>query len=276
MPELPEVETIRRQLAGEVVGAVVVGIEVRRASCYIGEVPKKPERVERVERAGKYLFIYFASGRGFVIHLKMTGRLVLRNDELRITKNDGLDYETAKHTRVVIQLQDGRKLYYWDSRTFGYVSYVERVADEHNKTKNKLGPDPWEISENDFFTLCQKYGRPIKNLILDQKLLAGVGNIYANDGLWEAGIDPRRAANSLKSKEATKLLKSLRHVMERGLVTGGASDNSYVDALGQRGSYQDEFRAYRRTGEPCLKCGQKLRRVVVGGRGTWLCVVCQK
>ncbi len=270
MPELPEVETIRRQLADTLVGAELLGVMVRRASCYAGSREVAGEKVAKVRRSGKYLFIYFKSGRGLVVHLKMTGRLVLNSQILT------LDYETAKHTRVVIQLQDGRKLYYWDSRTFGYVKHVERVADEQRKTQRNLGPEPWELRVEQFFALCQKYGRPIKNLILDQKLLAGVGNIYANDGLWEAGVDPRRAANSLTRGEAARLREKLCYVMERGLITGGASDNSYVDALGARGRYQDEFRVYRRAGEPCLKCGQKLRRVVVGGRGTWLCVVCQK
>ncbi|MCE7897948.1 MAG: hypothetical protein DPW11_03200 [bacterium] len=261
MPELPEVETIRRQLADSVVGAVVVGVEVRRASCYIGRELLSQEKIEKVARIGKYLFLHFESGRGFVIHLKMTGRMVI----------DVASYDKLPHTRVVIKLKDGRRLYYWDSRTFGYVKYVEDIELEHERQKRKLGPDPWEMSEARFFTLTSQHMRPIKNLILDQALLAGVGNIYANDGLWEAGIDPRRMAKNLTKKESDMLLASLRLVMERGLITGGASDNSYVNALGEKGSYQDEFRAYKRTGKPCLRCRKKLERIVVGGRGTWVC-----
>lgn len=274
MPELPEVETIRRQLAETVIGVTITGITVRRANCYVGPELRGLEVITEVARTGKYLFIHFESGRGLVIHLKMTGRLVV-SDQLTVI-SDQVDYETAKHTRVVIQLKDGRKLYYWDARTFGYVKYVENIKVEHERQKRKLGPDPWEISEAGFFALVKKYQRPIKNLILDQALLAGVGNIYANDGLWEAGIHPERKAVSLTQKECSRLLRSLRMVMERGLITGGASDNSYVNALGQKGSYQDEFRVYKRTGKPCLKCGKKLERIVVGGRGTWLCTKCQK
>lgn len=257
MPELPEVETIRRQLEKALVGQRILGVEVREPKSYQGgEVVGK--RVVGVDRVGKYLYLLMESGVEWEIHLKMTGRLVFNGQQ---------DYETAKHTRVVVILDTG-KLYFWDTRKFGYI--------RSSRGRVKLGPDPWMISEDEFFALCQKYSRPIKNLILDQALLAGVGNIYANDGLWEAGVDPRRAANSLQRTEATKLLLSLRNVMERGLATGGASDNSYVDALGQKGSYQDEFRVYRRTGEPCLKCGHKLERIVVGGRGTWVCEECQK
>jgi formamidopyrimidine-DNA glycosylase len=266
MPELPEVETIRRQLEESVIGAVITDVVVRRANCYVGLPFLTDETITKVLRIGKYLFVNFSSGRGFVIHLKMTGRLVV----------DVASYDLLPHTRVVIQLANGQKIYYWDARTFGYVKYVDDIRLEHERQKSKIGPDPWEITEDDFYKLMQKYKRPVKNLILDQALLSGVGNIYANDGLWEAEIDPRRLANSLTKKESKKLLGSLRHVMERGLITGGASDNSYVNALGEKGSYQDEFRVYKRTGKPCLKCGQKLVRVVVGGRGTWLCETCQK
>lgn len=266
MPELPEVETIRRQLAESVVGAVVSRIEVRRSSCYSGKEFGAEERIERVERVGKYLYIYFQSGRGLAIHLKMTGRLVVNVDA----------YAELPHTRVIMELADGRKLYYWDSRTFGYVKYVTDVAAEHASQKQKLGPDPWEMSEAEFDQMIHKYGRPIKNLILDQTLLAGVGNIYANDALWEAGVDPRRVAKTLTSAEGRAVLTAMRFVMERGILTGGASDNSYVNALGKKGSYQDEFRVYKRTGEPCMRCGSKLERVVVGGRGSWVCARCQK
>lgn len=265
MPELPEVETIRRQLADSLLGACVVGVEVRRANCYIGKDLLGEEKIEKVRRTGKYLFLHFESGRGFVIHLKMTGRIVI----------DVLSYDKLPHTRVVINLGDGRKLYYWDARTFGYVKYVTDIEREYDKQKSRLGPDPWEISEESFYKLMKKYKRPVKNLILDQGHISGIGNIYANDGLWEAKIAPQKAANTLTKIESRNLLAAIRLVMERGLATGGASDNSYVNALGEKGSYQNEFRVYKRTGKPCLRCKVKLVRVVVGGRGTWLCARCQ-
>ena len=134
---------------------------------------------------------------------------------------------------------------------------------------------PWDISDTDFLRKLQKTGRAIKESILDQSLLAGVGNIYANDGLWLAGIDPRRKANTLNLSEVKKLRVSLCSVLSRGLLTGGASDNTYRDFYGGRGGYQNEFLTYGRTGEPCNKCGLALKRIVVGGRGTWMCEKCQ-
>lgn len=275
MPELPEVETIRRQLAKSIVGESIVNIEVRRASCYEGGIERLPEKIISVEREGKYLFVRFESGNGMIIHLKMTGRLVVEQKHKNIEYR-GLDYDKAPHTRVVMSLADGRQIFYWDARTFGYVKYVKEIENRQIAQRAKLGPDPWQMDESNFYKLCQKYARPIKNLILDQALLSGVGNIYANDGLWKAGINPSRTAKSLKRKETAKLLRSLREVMERGLVTGGASDNSYVDALGRKGRYQDEFLTYKRTGQPCFNCETPLVRIVVGGRGSWVCKKCQR
>jgi formamidopyrimidine-DNA glycosylase len=267
MPELPEVETIRQQLEVGLVGVTISSVEVRTPKIYVGDQTKiGGEKIVQVARVGKYLFIYFESGKGLAIHLKMTGRLVL----------DVAEYADLPHTRVVITLQNGRHLYYWDTRMFGYIRAVEDIASEHAMLKQKLGPEPWDLSDTDLLRKLQKTGRAIKEAILDQSLLAGVGNIYANDGLWLAGIDPRKKANSLKLSEVKKLRACLCQVLERGLATGGASDNSYVDALGKRGTYQNEFLVYGRTGEPCNNCGRELKRVVVGGRGTWVCEECQK
>ncbi|EKD80388.1 MAG: hypothetical protein ACD_40C00121G0001 [uncultured bacterium] len=265
MPELPEVETIRRQLQETIVGATVIGVEVREARCFTGDGEIKKELIREISRAGKYLFVKFASGRGLAIHLKMTGRLIV----------DVAWYETAPHTRVVLRLADERSLYYWDTRMFGYVKVMEAIDAAERKVQAKMGPDPWKMTATELLRRLQNTGRSVKEAILDQSLLAGVGNIYANDGLWDARINPKKKANSLRLAEVKKLLNSLRKVMERGLATGGASDNSYVNAKGEMGSYQNEFLVYGRTGEPCNRCGTKLQRIVVGGRGTWVCQKCQ-
>lgn len=256
MPELPEVETIRRQLSSILVGKRVVNIEIREEKSYLGPV-SIDKVVAGMGRVGKYLYFDFDDGSMWEVHLKMTGRLVWDREE----------YDRAKHTRVVIGFECG-KLYFWDTRKFGYIKVV--------KERVRLGKDPWEITEIELLGKLQKTGRSIKEAILDQKMLAGVGNIYGNDGLWSAGIDPRRKANSLRLTEVAKLRASLCRVLARGLATGGASDNSYVDAYGKRGSYQDEFLVYGRTGEPCNKCEMALKRIVVGGRGTWICEGCQR
>ncbi len=266
MPELPEVETIRRQLSEHILGSVIASVEVRDTHCYGGSREIGGERIEKIERVGKYLFVRFASGRGLQVHLKMTGRVVI----------DVAEYEGMKHTRVVINLRDGRRIFYWDTRMFGYIRVENNLQVSIDNLQKKMGPEPWEISNNELLRKLQKTNRAVKEAILDQCLLAGVGNIYANDGLWEAGVDPRRKASSLSLTEVKKLLASLRRVMERGLATGGASDNSYVNALGEKGSYQNEFRVYGRTNEPCYRCGKLLKRIVVGGRGTWMCEDCQQ
>lgn len=265
MPELPEVETIRRQLSEHITGAMIESVEVRDIHCYEGSREIKGEKIEQVERAGKYLFVHFASGRGLQVHLKMTGRVII----------DLGNYDTLEHTRVVLKLVDGRRIFYWDTRMFGYIKVAEDIRKQELGIREKMGPEPWEISDIDFLRKLQKTGRAIKEAILDQSLLAGVGNIYASDGLWLARINPRRKSKTLSLSEVKKLRASLCRVMERGLATGGASDNSYVNALGQRGSYQNEFLVYGRTGEPCHNCGRALTYLKIGGRGSWMCENCQ-
>lgn len=267
MPELPEVETVRKQLEAEIMGSEIAHIEVREAKIFVGDSSRlHNDKIIKSSRLGKYIFLHFESKMGLVIHLKMTGRLVL-NDEF---------YETAKHTRVVISLKDGRKIYYWDTRKFGYLRLEEDIDAEHAKLAKKLGPEPWNLTDADLLRKLKRTGRAVKEAILDQALLSGVGNIYANDGLWLAGINPAKKANALTRSEVHKLRESLRIVLQRGLEVGGASDNTYRDFYGGRGSYQEEFLVYGRTGEPCNKCGTKLKRIVVGGRGTWVCDRCQK
>ena len=266
MPELPEVETVRRQLAQEIVGEVVSLIEVRREGCFVGKPDRvRSERITKVLRRGKYLFIVFQSGRGLTVHLKMTGRLVIEKDW----------YETAPHTRVVMRMVSGRSLYFWDTRAFGYVKEEEEIEKAQEKVRARLGPEPGELTEIEFLRKLQKTGRKVKDALLDQTILAGVGNIYANDALHLAQILPTRKANTITLGECRKLLLAIREVLKRGLETNGASDNSYLDAYGEKGGYQNEFRVYGKTKGECPVCGLKLIYGKVGGRGTWWCTTCQ-
>lgn len=267
MPELPEVETIRRQVEKELIGEVVTDLEVREEKILIGERNLiLGRRIVGVNRQGKYLFLYLQDGSGVQIHLKMTGRLVVADEW----------YDTAKHTRVVITLESGRKLYYWDTRKFGYLKTEKDIGSAEEKVKQKLGKDPWEMSINELYTKLKKTGRAVKEAILDQSLIAGVGNIYANDALWKAGVDPRRSGKTIKLSEVKKILESVREVMERSLLIGGASDNTYRDFYGKGGEYQNEFLVYGKTKGKCLKCGGDLIYLKICGRGTWRCETCQK
>lgn len=278
MPELPEVETVRRQLAQEIVGEEIAGVEVRDKKCFVGQPETLiGEKIKQVRRVGKYLLVVFESGRGLVVHLKMTGRLIINKPtHERTNKPTDKFYETATHTRVVMKLRSGRTLYYWDTRKFGYVKHVEDIRKQELGISQKLGPEPWDLSDADLLRKLQKTGRKVKEILLDQTNLAGVGNIYANDALHLAGIDPRRTAKSLESTEVKSLLAAIRRVMERGLATNGASDNSYLDAYGEKGAYQNEFRVYGKTKGKCITCEGDLSYGKVGGRGTWWCDNCQK
>lgn len=267
MPELPEVETIKRQIQQEIVGEVITHLEVREEKIVMGERELiKGKKITGISRRGKYLFVKFEDGSGIQIHLKMTGRLVLEDSW----------YEGAKHTRVVITLKSGRKVYYWDTRKFGYIKVERDIQEAEEKVKRKLGKDPWEMSDKELYIKLQKTGRAIKEVILDQSIIAGVGNIYASDALWKAGIDPRRSAKKFTHRECKKLLVGIREVMGRSLAIGGASDNTYRDFLGKSGAYQDEFLVYGKTKGRCPKCKRELIYLKIGGRGTWRCEKCQK
>lgn len=266
MPELPEVETIRNQIEKELLGEVISEVRVLDEMCFEGSVEDfRGEKLVGVSRIGKWLFLHFESGKGAEIHLKMTGRLTV--DE---------SYENKKHTRIIIEFESGVRGYYWDTRKFGYVKSLVDVESAKFQLSARLGPDPWEISVEELTKKLGKTGRKIKDVLLDQGVLAGVGNIYANDALWLAGIAPKRKADSLSNEEVEKLLSAVRSVMEKGLETGGASDNTYRDLYGEKGSYQEEFLVYGKTGGKCVKCGGELKYEKVSGRGTWWCEECQK
>ncbi len=273
MPELPEVETIKRQIRNELVGDVVVRVGVLDEMCFVpGEGSIEGEEIADVTRVGKYLFLHFASGRGLEIHLKMTGRLVV--GERRKTKRGELDYARAPHTRVEMELKSGRKIYYWDTRKFGYLRVVEDVRDAVLALRGRMGPEPWDISVEEFLRKLKKTNRRIKDVILDQSIISGVGNIYANDALWRARIIPTKRASEIGEREAQKLLSAIREVLTRGFATGGASDNTYRDFYGKKGTYQNEFLVYG--GGDCGRCGKRLHYAKVGGRGTWWCEKCQE
>lgn len=264
MPELPEVETIRQQLEKELVGDSFTSIEVLDPKVFVGEESSLVgEKVAHVGRVGKYLFVHFESGRGIGIHLKMTGRLLI-------------NAAREKHTRIITTLASRRVLSYWDVRKFGYWNVIGNSAESEEIVKKILGPEPWNVTHIQLLLKLQKTKIAIKDVLLDQHILSGIGNIYANDALWLARINPQRSANSLRLTETRKLLKSLRTVLERGLTVGGASDNTYRDLYGGRGGYQNEFLVYGRTGQPCNRCSNTLVYTRIGGRGTWYCDTCQK
>ncbi len=285
MPELPEVETIARQLRGLVAGRIVA--DFRSSWLRLTEpVPAehlaerlRGRRIEGVRRRGKFVVFDLDGGDALVVSLRMTGQLLFGDAA-------ALD---GPHVRGVIGFDDGTVLRFSDARKFGRMVLVDRsdIPAEHGAARGvaraplhaSLGREPLGRS----FTcawlagfLRRRARAAIKPLLLDQRGIAGIGNIYAIEALWRARIHPLRQAGSLRPDEVARLHEALRWVLRKGIRLGGASRRDYVDAEGKPGRMQREFQVYGRAGEPCPRCGRTVVRTVVGGRGTFHCPGCQR
>lgn len=256
MPELPEIETVKLQLQKVLVGQICVKSELK-------EIEGK--KVKEVKRMGKVLLINFGKDLDLGFHFKMTGQLIYESKTQRIVgghpTNDFVSKMPGKHTRMIFTFSKG-VLYFNDMRKFGWV----RINPEFTKS---LGPDALKI------TTLKKSKKPIKIAIMDQTLIAGVGNIYANDALWEAKINPSLPSNQLTNNQLTILLGKIKLVLREGIKYGGASVSDYVDLRGLEGKYQDYFRVYNREGQKCKRCKSVIEKFELGGRGTYFCPVCQ-
>lgn len=285
MPELPEVETIRLGLQKYLVGHTIIDIDIRLKKQFQGD-PKdiKGTKVTGVRRFGKGLVIDLYSGFSLAIHVKMTGQLVYRrvsgvsgvSGEKRGSELD-IDKLPDKYTHVVFHLEDESFLFYRDIRQFGWIKVVKSSKLEMQSFFKNLGPEPLkDLTLKKFSDIVGNSKMPIKQVLMDQAKIAGIGNIYANDALFEAKIHPKRAAFSLTKEEIAVLFGAIEKVLLRGLDAGGASQWNYVDVLGQKGEYQNFFQVYNREGEVCKRCGGKIERIKMGGRGTFFCPFCQK
>ena len=282
MPELPEVETIRRQLNEVLSGRKIVSVEILRAKSFEGEKDElEGWSIEKVERKAKVLEFYFKSQtKIMIVHLKMTGQLVFVDGAKRIVGGhptaDWIRELPSKHTRVIISFQDGSRLFFNDMRVFGWMKLMEKG--KYEKEVRKTAPDVTEKEFSiDYLTgLLSRAGRPVKLVLTDQEKIGGVGNIYANDALYLAGIRPDRKANSLNRTEIESLYKAVREVINKGIRYGGASAANYVDTRGLGGTYQEHFLVYKQDGKTCDRCGGKIKKMKMGGRGTFYCPGCQK
>jgi formamidopyrimidine-DNA glycosylase len=303
MPELPEVETITRQLNTVLPGRLVTEVEVLREKSFIGAYERMRGLViNRVWRRAKYIIAELGNNEqetisnenlSLVIHLKMTGQLIFdQNDQSSIINDrkqtprivgghptgDWVNALPSKHTRVIIRFADGSKLYFNDQRVFGWMKTV--TSDKLQETMNTLPPDVVdpEFTVEYLSGVLGRSRRAVKLVILDQQKMGGMGNIYANDALHMAGIHPVRPANTLKKREIRLLHTAMTQVLKRGIETGGASYSHYVDLEGVGGHYQEEFVVYDKEGERCprLDCGGEIVKMKLGGRGTYFCPGCQK
>jgi len=271
LPELPEVETIRRDLLLHVVGRRFTAVEVMSGAEKVVAAPSPAEfrralpglRIEGVERRGKYLLFPLSDGRYLIVHLRMTGALIHR---LPGAAADG-------YLRVRLSLDDKTELRYTDLRKLGMMWLV----DDPTLVVGKLGPDALEgLALEMLRSRLDGRTAPVKVVLMDQARLAGLGNIYADEALFLAGVHPRRPAGSLAADEVERLHGAVGKVLREAMGHRGSSFRDYVDAEGREGEHQKHVKVYRRAGEPCYNCGAVIERIKLGGRSTHFCPHCQR
>ena len=274
MPELPEVETVARGLRTSLPGRRIM--EVRFGKTDFMDDPAAIERelpgrtIETVERRGKYLIVWLVPANGsdvragLMVHLGMTGRILTQ----------AAAQPLEKHTHAIFHLDDGRELRYVDIRRFGQMAVVSEAA--LAARLSRLGAEPLEVSEEDFVARMHSRRARVKALLLDQRVLRGIGNIYADESLWRARIHPARLGSRLTREDIARLYRAIRWVLQRAIELRGSSISDYLDAEGRRGEFQRLHRAYDRKGKSCFRCGAKIRRTIVAGRSSYYCPRCQR
>ena len=297
MPELPEVETIRSQLEPEIAGRRIVAARVHDERWTRPEDPRALEQavagrlIERVGRRGKYLVVSLEGDLHLVMHLRMTGNLLLRPADAEPVPPEPADLADARdlggprlyptpseprHLRAEFELDDGSELWFTDARRFGH-GVVLRGSELDAYFDARLGIEPLsgELTPQVLLELARGRTAPLKSFLLNQRWIAGIGNIYADEALHRAELHPLSLAGSLRPEHAEALVEGIVGALETGLANGGSSIDDYRDARGRKGSMQDEFLVHTREGEDCPRCGGTIRRIVVTGRSTYFCPECQ-
>jgi formamidopyrimidine-DNA glycosylase len=271
MPELPEVETIRRQLAPHIQGRTIDAVEILDARWTRPQLPSDVAawltgaRIERVGRSGKYLVWELSGDRHLLVHLRMTGALLFDPPA------------EPPHTRVRFALSGGHRLVYVDPRRFGTGHLLHGTPARDAYLAARLGVEPMtaEFTPEHLRALARGRTVSIKSFVLDQRRIAGVGNIYADEALFRAGIHPLRPAGALTAAQWGRLHDAIEEALRAGIDAKGASIDDFRHVDGARGSFQDRFLIHLRAGEPCVNCGREVRKLYVGGRGTYVCEHCQ-
>ena len=272
MPELPEVETIARGLHRAISGKTFADAEVRLPRVVIAQDARPlgralaNDRVASVGRRGKFVVISLDSGRSLAVHLRMTGRLIVRTAESA--------QATLPYTNVLLKFTDGTQLAFADVRTFGRMRLVEQ--EEPWAADFGLEPLSLDFTNDRFSGLLAGRTTPIKVFLLDQRRIAGIGNIYACEALWEARVRPSLPAGKLSKAARIRLHESITSVLRRAIEMRGTSVDDYVDADGLRGGFQNVLSVYGLHGKACKRCGKEIVRTVLAQRGTWWCRMCQK
>lgn len=272
MPELPEVETVRRSLQPFLIGHRIV--EVTRIAWPSTIAEPSPEEfsarlqgreIVAIDRRAKYLIIHLDQDEALVVHLRMTGQLTVVEAEA----------EPDKHTHVVLRLDTGQQMFYRDTRKFGRMWLLDR--DGLAALDRKLGPEPLDdtLTAEAFRTLIRRRKGRLKQLLLDQAVIAGLGNIYVDEALWLAQLHPLATVGMISDEQIDALYAAIREVLASGIDKRGTTFSNYRDALGAKGSNQNYLNVYNRANQPCLRCGSPIEKIVVVQRGTHICAYCQ-
>ena len=269
MPELPEVETIRRDLLPYLIGRTFERVDLYWPGVVKNMAPEEfqerliGQAITDIGRRGKYLLFDLCNGDTLVIHLKMAGSLILRS------AGDPPD----PSTRAIFYLDNGDELRFTDRRKFGAFWLVE----DRDHVVGNLGPEPFDdiVTPQGMAVKLAKRNRAIKTILLDQNFIAGIGNIYADEALYEACIHPMRKGRSLSAEEVERLYEAILSVLKRGIANRGTTLRDYRDAKGRSGENQEQLLVFRRTGQPCPRCGTPIQRMVIGGRSSHFCPRCQ-
>lgn len=291
MPELPEVETIRRDL-GVLVGHKIAALKIlnpktAQPSAAFLKNHLLGQKIEAVNRTGKLLILSLRNGYFLLIHLKMTGQLIYQTGKRKIYGGHSLNGQAKegavggelpnKHTRAIFNFSKGGQLFFNDLRKFGYVKLVDRAELDRIVSAN-YGPEPLtkEFTLKKFAAIFPSRRVNLKALLLNQKLVAGLGNIYVDESLFRAGIRPERLAQSLNKKEIALLFKAINNVIRQAIKYRGTTFSDYQDANGRAGNFSRHLQVYGRYKQPCLKCGRPVSKIKLAGRGTHYCQYCQK
>ncbi|MFP4021410.1 MAG: bifunctional DNA-formamidopyrimidine glycosylase/DNA-(apurinic or apyrimidinic site) lyase [Halanaerobium sp.] len=276
MPELPEVETVVKGLRPLITDKIVTAVEIREKNMIA--YPENDiesfrdsligSKIEAVNRRGKYIIIELSQDKNMVIHLRMTGKLLVK--EVKEFRD--------KHTHVIFSLNDGQEIRFNNIRKFGRVYLIDKNHPEQAGGLADLGPEPLseELTLEDFKKLFENRRALMKSLLLNQHFVAGIGNIYADEILFRSAVRPDRTADTLTEAEKEAIYHNMRDILEKGIIYGGTSFSDYVNAFGEKGSFQEELRVHQREGENCYDCGSIIEKIKISGRSTYFCPKCQK
>ena len=288
MPELPEVETIRRGLNKFILKSELQKVKILCPKSFIGT--PVTGKIIKIRRFGKALVLDMDNDHSILIHLRMTGQLIYDPKDSSLVKHNYNNRYAAGHpsvnftaslpnqqTRVILEFDTGT-LYFNDQRKFGFIKVIATKDVEQDSFVSKLAKEPWGMTAEELYEKLQKHPKSsIKAAILDQTIICGLGNIYTDESLFVSGIHPLRKAGSLTIEEAEHLLVAARQVMDESIASGGSTMATYVKADGTKGDYLEQFaQVFRREGKPCPRCGQEIIKTKVAGRGTHLCPHCQR